>query len=139
MNKWRRETFMRLARLGFTGEDAAALVRCSATLRTWAEHECNGVIQRDEETGVPYVYNTFSGKRLSRTSDRETGALKRAAAVAESRGFKIYHQGDPRGCALYLYRSEDLDAYRERMCPDREPEDVGIDCCYNSIGYGVIP
>lgn len=135
MTKQRDEMLMRLASLGFTADEARTLLRASATLHTWAEHECNGVIQRDEETNVPYWYNTHTGKPLSRTSDREAGALKRAKAIAAARGFEVYHQGDPRGCALYLYKAADLAKFAERMRPSERP--VRIDSCYNSIGVGV--
>jgi hypothetical protein len=54
MNRERTQTFTRLARLGLADHDIAVLVRASQTLHTWAEHECNGVIQRDEKTGEPY-------------------------------------------------------------------------------------
>ena len=72
---------MALARLGISDGDAATLVRASATLHTWHEHECNGTIQRDESNGKPYWYNADSGRRLFRTYDRETGALKRISAT----------------------------------------------------------
>lgn len=133
MSKRRDEMMMTLGKLGFTATEARTLLRCSATLQTWAEHECNGAIQRDEETNVPYLYNTMSGKKIGRTSDREAGALKRAVKIADARGFKVYHQGDPRGCALYLYRQVDLDAMGKRM-GDRM---IHIDCCYNSVGTAV--
>ena len=49
MSKHRQNTFGQLARMGISRSDAATLVRASATLSTWAEHECNGAIQRDGE------------------------------------------------------------------------------------------
>lgn len=129
---------MRLGKLGFDASEARQLLRISATLHTWAEHECNGAIQRDEETSVPYWYNTMTGKQMGRTSDREAGALKRAQAIAEARGFKVYHQGDPRGCALYLYRQADLNAFAKRnRGTDGVMDRLGIDCCYNSVGTAV--
>ena len=140
MNRWRRETIATLARLGIRDGDIASLMRCAAVLHTWAEHECNGVIQRDEETNVPYWHSSHDGKRLLRTSDRETGALKRASKIAASYGFKVYHQGDPRGCPLYLYRQSDLDAFASRIY---KPEQIGhmhgaiIHSCYNSVGTPV--
>lgn len=135
MSRQRDEMIARLARLGFSADESRTLLRISATLHTWAEHECNGVIQRDEETNVPYWYNTNTGKKIGRTSDRETGALERAKGIAAARGFKVYHQGDPRGCALYIYKQTDLDAFAKRMRPSDSP--VSIDSCYNSIGVGV--
>lgn len=64
MSKQRCNTFTQLARLGINGADAAALVRASATLHMWAEHECNGVIQRDEVTDKPAWYSPHTGKRI---------------------------------------------------------------------------
>jgi hypothetical protein len=120
MDKYRRQTFENLARMGISHDDASALVRASATLHTWGEAECNGIIQRDEDTGKPYWHSSHDGRRLGRTSDRETGALKRATAIAARYGLTAYHQGDPRGCALYLVRpgdvpaGEDVGAYYSR-------------------------
>lgn len=108
MDKHRRNTFETLARMGITWTDAAALVRASATLHTWAEHEGNGVIQRDEETGKPSWYSPHTDHCLGRTSDREAGAIKRAQRIAGKYGLTAYHQGDPRGCALYLVRPDDV-------------------------------
>ena len=93
---------------GITQDEVDILLRCSHTLHTWAEHECNGVIERDETTGKTYWFNPNTCKRICRTSNRETGALKRAAAIAETHGLTIYHQGDPRGCCLYLLRPGDV-------------------------------
>lgn len=108
MDKHRRNTFETLARMGIRYDDACALVRASATLHTWAEHECNGVIQRDDETDKPSWYSPVTGRCLGRTSDRETGAVKRAQAIAARYGLTAYYQGDPRGCALYLVRPDDV-------------------------------
>ena len=122
----RQHTFQMLARMGISNSDAATLVRASATLHTWAEHECNGVIQRDETTGRPAWYSAHTGKRIAATSDREAGALKRAQQIAGRYGLTAYHQGDPRGCALYLLRPGDVPA----------GEDPGS---YYSRGIAVVP
>ena len=106
----RTQTIVALDRLGIRGTDACQLLRASSTLHTWAEHECNGAIQRDEETDVPYWYNTHTGKRMFRTSDRERGAVARVTAIAARYGLTAYVQGDPRGCALYLLRPDDVPA-----------------------------
>jgi hypothetical protein len=37
-----------LQALGFTPTESQALRRISMTLHRWAEHECNGIIERDE-------------------------------------------------------------------------------------------
>lgn len=108
--KHRLRTFEELGALGFSFDEARALVRASATLSTWGEHECNGAIQRDEVTSRPYWYNTNTGKRIGRTSDRENGAVKRAQAIAARHGLIAYYQADPRGCALYIVRPDDVPA-----------------------------
>jgi len=137
MNRIERQTRMLglLMNYGFTYGQADELRRIEQTLHTWAEHECNGVIQRDEDTGIPYWHSPSSGDRLGATSDREGGALRRAANIVASRNgvrrpdlaagelmpLNIFHQGDPRGCSLYLYRDCDLDG-------------MDVDCCYDSRG-----
>lgn len=126
MNRERVNTFQQLARLGISDWHAACLVRASATLHTWNEHECNGAIQRDDETDLPYWYNTHSGKKLGRTPDREKGAIKRAKKIAAEYGLTAYIQGDPRGCALYLVRKTDV------------PPGADIDGYY-SRGIAVVP
>lgn len=100
------------------------LLRCAKTLHTWAEHECNGEIQRDEKTGKPYWYylatKYHASKRSDPIPDRETGALKRASAIATAHGLTVYHQTDPRGCMLYLIRPGDV------------PEGQTVDACYTN-------
>jgi hypothetical protein len=67
-------------------------------------------LKRHVATNKPSWYNTDTGKRIGPTPDRETGALKRAQAIAEAHGLAIYHQGDPRGCCLYILRPGDVPA-----------------------------
>ncbi len=127
MSKERTNTFQTLARMGISDADARTLVRASATLHTWHEHECNGAIQREGTTGVPYWYNTHSGRMVCRTSDREKGALKRISdTLARYPGLTAYVQGDPRGCALYIIRPGDV------------IEGHDVDSCY-SRGIAVVP
>jgi len=123
---------------GLTRDEVDTLLRCQRTLHTWAEHECNGDIERDETTGKTYrVYGQDipdATIRRFRTPDRETGALKRIAAILaphaptqytadtcpgrpcgadcdhSSPGLTFYHQTDPRGCALYILRPGDVPA-----------------------------
>lgn len=104
------------ARLNFAGipastEQARTLRRAEKTLHRWAELECgNGndyaswSIERDEETGLPYLCRYPHTGKMSRTkvADREAGALKRIAATCKALGAHFFHQGDPRGCALYV-------------------------------------
>lgn len=100
--------------MALTFDQAETLRRASVTLRRWAEQECGTSndfaslsIERDEATGKPYrcVYPHRADK-ASRypIGDRERGALRRVAAVCQAAGLHYYHQGDPRGCALYIQR-----------------------------------
>jgi len=131
-----------LRSLGFTPEEAEALRRISMTLHRWYELECgdgNGGIERNEETGRPYWYNSYSGRR-SPVADREKGALKRLAVIIGERnrrvmlpelgkaaclrtgpvrGVQTYIQTDPRGAALYIIRPGDV------------PEGHTVDSCYS--------
>lgn len=101
----------RLVNLGILREDAEALRRISMTLRRWFERECgdgHGCIERDEATGQPFWSSSHVPHR-HRITDRETGAKKRLAAImAKYPTLTPYIQGDPRGCSLYILRSEDL-------------------------------
>ena len=101
---------------GISIEDAEALRRISMTLHRWHERECGidgGCIERDELTQKTYWLNSFSGRR-SPIADRETGALKRLAAImARYPTLRAYVQGDPRGAALYILRPNDAPVGQE--------------------------
>lgn len=108
----------RLQTLGFTWDEANAIRRIEMTLHRWAEQECGDgndfcswAIERDETTGIPYrcVYPHTGNVARRRIPDREKGALKRLKAIlANHPEWTYYHQGDPRGCALYLVLKSDL-------------------------------
>lgn len=119
MNKDTHEMLARLGRAGISYNDALALRRVAMTLHAWHEAECgtgNGCIERDGETGKTYFRNASSGKRYS-TPDRETGALKRLAAiVARYPGLSYYVQTDPRGAALYILRAGDVPEGQDQGC-----------------------
>lgn len=120
-----RRLFMTMALVerGMRRDEVDALRRISMTLHRWHELECgtdNGAVERDETTGKTYWLNSMTGKRWP-TPDRETGALKRLAAImARYPALRSYVQGDPRGCALYILRPGDVpegaspDAYYSR-------------------------
>lgn len=126
MNNHRMNTFVQLGRLGISSTRAATLVRCSAVLHTWAEHKCNGAIQRDEATGKCYWHNTLTGRRIGATSDRETGARKSVESICRFYQLTPYFQTDPRGCALYLLRPGDV------------PDGADVSAYY-SRGIAVVP
>ena len=103
-----------LRALGFTSEEAEQLRRISMTLRRWFEHECNGDIQRDEQTDKPYCHYGHDDRRYP-VADRETGARKRLLAIVNARAKRMgvcdvttYVQTDPRGAALYVIRKGDV-------------------------------
>lgn len=106
----------KMAELGFSYSEAQSLRRIELTLQRWGEHECNGDIERDEETGKAYsvsrAYTQGAGEyKRWPTADRETGALKRLAKImAKHPELWAYHQSDPRGCALYIGRNADIKA-----------------------------
>lgn len=87
------------------------LRRAQITLQRWGEQECGDSndfasfsIERDEETSLPYrcVYPHTGKMHRTRIADKEAGALRRVAAICKANGLHFYHQGDPRGCALYV-------------------------------------
>lgn len=126
------ELFSRLQALGFTYDEAVSLRRIEMTLQRWAEGECGDsnnhrskVIERDEATGKPFLFVSYHDENKSRrypTADREAGALRRLKAIVDARNARLplgmtrenygeviaYHQGDCRGCMLYLITRDQL-------------------------------
>lgn len=122
-----RQFYASASRLGITPQDADSLRRIEMTLHRWAEACCNGDIQRDDDGGKPFRhYGRDGGPYLTvRTADRESGALRRLGVIlSRYPGLLAYHQGDPRGCALYILAKSDI----------REGE--SLDCVY-SRGWAV--
>lgn len=131
------ELFSRLQALGFTYEESVQLRRIEMTLRRWGERACgdgsNWGLERDEVTGRPF--NVWHGEGKSRRypiADREAGALRRLKAIVEARNVRLagkgafvvpYHQGDPRGCALYIVSASEL------IAPDGSS--LPVDSYYN--------
>ncbi len=145
-NKYTRrmDLYNRLAKLGFTTEEADKLRRIEKTLHRWAEYCCNGEIQRDEQTQIPYWHTQRGPKDFPRVkiADRERGALKRLEAIVtavntrlmqeskdtpdfSSKMLWFYHQTDPRGVSVYVGRKSDLR-------PNQE-----LSSCYSSAGVAV--
>ena len=109
----RNETLVLAARLAIPFEAANTLRRASMVLHRWGEQECGDgndyaswAIERDEVTGKPFRCWYPHKGAASRTpvADREAGALRRIRQVCAAHGLTYYHQGDPRGCALYVSR-----------------------------------
>lgn len=108
-----RRLYARLDAAGFDADETARLISIEKTLSRWAERECNGEIERDgnDGNGRPYASNAaWGGKHLAYPiPDRERGALRRLAVImAQHPEWIAYHQGDPRGCALWLVRKADI-------------------------------
>lgn len=108
----------RLTELGFSWDEAMQLRRIEMTLQRWGELECGDgndygswAIERDEQTGIPYMVRYLHSSQYvgepkctkRRIADREKGALARLSKImAKHPEFVAYHQGDCRGCNLYL-------------------------------------
>ena len=106
-------------RLNIPVDAAHTLRRAELVLHRWAELECGDgntygswAIERDENgEGAPFMvhhhYRHGQGKdTVTRTpiADREAGALRRVQEVCAAHGLYYFHQGDPRGCQLYVAR-----------------------------------
>lgn len=114
----RQESIERAMRCGLTEEDAIAVRRIALTLHRWFELECgayNGLIERDERTGIPYYWRTnhsyvdpHDPRARHRIADRETGARKRLERImAKYPDLRAWIQTDPRGGTIYLCKPED--------------------------------
>ena len=113
----------RLGKLGIGYDEAQVLRRISMTLSRWGELECGDgneygswAIERDETNEKPYMvrhsYRHGQGKdtvHRTRIADLEKGALKRLQAIMSKHpDLLAYHQTDPRGCAVYVLRKDDV-------------------------------
>lgn len=105
-----------LTRLGFTYEETETLRRAEMTLHRWAERECNGEVEIDDDGKA---YSAFGSLRARyRVPNREAGARHRVANTLAARNARhdvgdalsAYFQTDPRGCALYVIRPDDVPA-----------------------------
>lgn len=123
------EQIRRLEAVGFSQAEAETLRRISMTLHRWAERECNGEVEVDDDGkayGVSQGYAPSWKVRRWSIPNREAGALRRLAKMMQAHpGWDFYHQGDPRGASLYLYRHDDIKPGQS------------VDSCYSSIGICV--
>jgi hypothetical protein len=121
MTKSQAMRYMDLSRaleaFGVGEDELDALLRCERTLSRWACRECGDgsdwAIEREGEDGEGRPFNVYHGpgeRRRYPIADLERGALARAEKIATRHGLTVYHQGDPRGCALYLLRPGDVPA-----------------------------
>lgn len=117
-----------LIRAGFPAWDVDRLMAISRSLSRIAERQCSE--EMDDAT-------------TARLEAREARLEAEADRIARSRrGWRVYIQGDPRGCAVYLYRMRDL----RRQCAGiieretttgstrRRAERIAVSCAYSSIG-----
>jgi hypothetical protein len=115
--------FDMMTRVGFNTTETETLLKAERTLQRWAEAECGTgtdthteMIERDETTGKPFRRVQFRSagqwkENCYPVRDMEAAALRRVAAIAEAHpSLSFYHQGDPRGCALYVLRPGDVPA-----------------------------
>lgn len=130
------ELLRNLEGLGFTGQEFDQLRRISMTLTRCAERECNGELEVDED-GRAYSVNQggpWNGWKTSRypVPNREAGAIKRLGKIMQAHpSWTYYHQGDPRGAALYLIN---LDSQIYDMPVWEYLETHSIDSIYSSVG-----
>jgi len=93
-------------------ESFAKLCNLERKLHKWAEDECNGFIQWDDDNTPRRYLPDYTGTPTRRgpvIPDRESRWLAAAREIAKQLGGHVYHQGDPRGCQLYFYRDSDLE------------------------------
>jgi hypothetical protein len=123
------EQIRSLEAIGFTQAEAETLRRISMTLSRWDEAECNGEVEVDDDGKAFRVHQghapTWAVSRWP-IPNREAGAIRRLRKIMGSHpGLAFYHQTDPRGAALYIYRPEGLKPGQS------------IDSVYSSIGICV--
>ena len=94
---------------GMDPNDYRRLAMISHQLHLWCVQESDGDIERCEEPGKVFRYygrnQPDTPIRRFPARDMETGAIKRAQAICERNGGRFYYQSDPRGCAVYFWRS----------------------------------
>jgi Fe-S cluster assembly scaffold protein SufB len=117
--------YARMEKHGISFKDATAFRKAERVLHKWAIADCNGDHWRDDETGKPFRLYNYTTKVF--IPDLERAALRRVAALAANYPkFVVYHQPDPRGCALYLIKKSDV------------PKGKSLDAIYhNGISCGI--
>lgn len=126
MRKNKPDCIGALMAVGISFDDAVSLRRISMTLHRWHELECGDgnnygswAIERDDNGDGPafmvhHHYQHGRGKDYTtrtKIADRERGALKRLGKImTKYPEHWAYVQTDPRGCALYVGKMNDLPA-----------------------------
>jgi len=100
--------------LGISSTDYKRLARLNKLIKSWIEEECNGTIQWAEDEDFnptyPYYFNPLTGRRSDPIDDRYSKYLRECESILEkykSNDLKLYLQGDPRGCQVWIYRAAD--------------------------------
>tara|TARA_Y100001963_G_C6734232_1_gene425514 strand:- start:648 stop:1067 length:420 start_codon:yes stop_codon:yes gene_type:complete len=100
--------------LGISSTDYKRLSRLNKLIKSWIEEECNGTIQWAEDEDFnptyPYHFNPLTGERSKPIQDRYSKYLRECENILEkykSNDLKLYLQGDPRGCHVWIYRAAD--------------------------------
>jgi hypothetical protein len=133
--------------LGIDRADLEPLMRIERTLHRWSERECNGEVEVADDGKAFAVSGSFRvalcdklGTKVEHRwaiPNRERGALKRLAAImARYPKLAAYYQGDPRGCALYVYEKGKLREYQKRVGLEHAGR-FAINSCYSSVGVAV--
>lgn len=100
------------AALGVAAADFRKLCRLERLLHKWGEDVCNGVVSVGEGGEA---YRHFGATNYSASGDfpinnDETFVLLKVKALLQKYpALWFYHQGDPRGCALYVGKREGCD------------------------------
>jgi hypothetical protein len=120
-------------RFGISTRDYSLLCMAEATLHRWHEAECNGFIQRDDVGDLPwgYIADQYDCPIIRSNEplpDDESKAIATARSIATEYGLNVYIQTDPRGCALHLYRLEDLDGRPIDECYSARATAVSYRC-----------
>jgi hypothetical protein len=112
----RETSIYHLALYGVRPGDTSAIVRAAKTLHTLYEHSCNG-------------YQDHKGnwdENATNRAEKKTDTLQaKIDTMLAAYNLKAYHQTDPRGWPVTVYRPEDLNG-----------RDIGS--CYSSIGRAII-
>lgn len=140
----RKETIERaaaLGRLGFSPDETGELMRIQRALHRIAERQCNEDTSclkckgyGHTEAGAIRTECKPCGGSGDTLGKREASLLRKASVLAEIHGFEVYHQTDPRGCALYVWSPARLAEYNKGN-GQRDP--ITIDACYNSVGTAI--
>ena len=117
-------------RYPFTTAEWASLKRLAKIIHKWNEDECNGAIKwhgDNEETPKRHFQDRYGSFTITGPTiqDKEKQSLESARKIAAKHGLSVFHQSDPRGCALYVYSAADLDGRK-------------IDECYSILARPVV-